>query len=109
MRRLIIGTAIIVLSPALALLPITHGSRPASAERPQSGSDLQWQLSAYRPPTNLGLSAVLGFDGSGHRIGVQIGRHNRGSPNGMTVEMTYLEPDAEHLTFYGAGDPTPLH
>ena len=48
MRRLIIGTAIIVLSPALALLPITHGSRPASAERPQSGSDLQWQLSGYR-------------------------------------------------------------
>ena len=33
MRRLI-GTAILVLSPALALLPITHGSRPASAERP---------------------------------------------------------------------------
>ena len=28
MRRLI-GTAILVLSSALALLPITHGSRPA--------------------------------------------------------------------------------
>jgi len=60
-------------------------------------------------PDQFGTVSRAGFDGSGHRIGVQIGRHNRGSPNGMTVEMTYLEPDAEHLTFYGAGDPTPLH
>jgi hypothetical protein len=30
----------------------------------------------------------------------------------MTVEMTYLEPDAEHSqgqAFDGAGNPTPLH
>jgi hypothetical protein len=30
----------------------------------------------------------------------------------MTIEMTYLEPDAEHprgQAFDGAGNPTPLH
>ena len=47
----------------------------------------------------------------GTESGVQIGRYDRGSPNGMTVEMTYLEPDAEHpygRAFDGAGNPTPM-
>ena len=45
-------------------------------------------------------------------IGVQIGTYRPGSPNGMTIEETYLEPDAEHprgQAFDGAGNPMPLH
>jgi len=52
---------------------------------------------------------VLPLTDLGTESGVQIGRYDRGSPNGMTVEMTYLEPDANTLTFDGAGNPTPLH
>jgi hypothetical protein len=50
------------------------------------------------------------FDASGNRIGTQVG--HAGGPNGMIVEMTYLEPDAEHprgQAFDGAGKPMPLH
>jgi hypothetical protein len=50
------------------------------------------------------------FDASGSRIGTQVG--HAGGPNGIVVEMTYLEPDADHplgQAFDGAGHPTPLH
>ena len=110
MRRLI-GTAILVLSPALALLPITHGSRPASAERPNLAAIFNGDYQQIGPD-QFGTVSRAAFDGSGHRIGVQIGRYDPDSPNRMTVEMTYLEPDAEHSqgqAFDGAGNPTPLH
>ena len=45
-------------------------------------------------------------------IGIQIGTYRPGEPNGMAIEMTYLEPDAEHprgQSFDGAGNPMPLH
>jgi hypothetical protein len=56
--RRLIGTAILVLSPALALLPITHGSRPASAQRPNLAAIFNGDCQQIGP-TNLGLSAVL--------------------------------------------------
>ena len=111
MRRLI-GTAILVLSPALALLPITHGSRPASAERPNLAAIFNGNGNYQQIADQFGTVSRVAFDASGHRIGVQIGRYDRGSPNGMSIEMTYLEPDAEHpqgRAFDGAGNPTPLH
>ncbi len=52
------------------------------------------------------------FDPSGKRIGVQIGTYRPDVPNGMSLEMTYLEPDAEHplgQAFDGAANPLPLH
>jgi hypothetical protein len=113
MRRLIIGTAIIVLSPALAPLPIVNGSRPASAERPNPAAAIFNGNGNYQQIVDqFGTVSRAAFDASGHRIGVQIGSYDRGSPNGMTVEMTYLEPDAEHpqgRAFDGAGNPMPLH
>ena len=60
----------------------------------------------------VGTVSRAAFDGSGRLIGVQIGTYDRSKPNGMTLEMTYLEPDAEHprgQAFDGAGNPVPLH
>lgn len=60
----------------------------------------------------LGTVARTAFDASGKRIGTQVGTHHHGAPGGMVVEMTYLEPDAEHplgQAFDGNGDPMPLH
>jgi hypothetical protein len=45
-------------------------------------------------------------------LGTQVGTYRPGAPNGMIVEMTYLEPDAEHprgQALDGAGKPVPLH
>jgi len=61
---------------------------------------------------HLGNAARAAFDASGKRIGVQVGKYSRDAPNGMVVEMTYLEPDAEHplgQAFDGAGNPKPLN
>jgi hypothetical protein len=60
----------------------------------------------------FGTVARAAFDESGKRIGTQVGAYRRGAPNGMVVEMTYLEPDADHplgQAFDGAGNPIPLH
>jgi hypothetical protein len=60
----------------------------------------------------FGTVARATFDASGKRIGVQIGKYSHDAPNGMVVEMTYLEPDADHplgQSFDGVGNPLPLH
>jgi hypothetical protein len=61
----------------------------------------------------FGTVARAAFDGSGKRIGTQVGTYRAGAPNGgMVVEMTYLEPDVEHplgQAFDSAGNPMPLH
>src|SRR5262245_12008948 len=60
----------------------------------------------------FGTVARAAFGASGKRIGVQVGKYSRDAPNGMVVEMTYLEPDAEHRrgqAFDGAGNPVPLN
>jgi hypothetical protein len=60
----------------------------------------------------FGTVARAAFDGSGNRIGTQICTYSHDAPNGMVVEMTYLEPDADHplgQSFDGAGNPMPLN
>jgi hypothetical protein len=60
----------------------------------------------------FGTVARTAFDASGKRIGTQVGTYRPGAPNGMVIEMTYLEPDAEHplgQAFDGVGNPVPLH
>ena len=60
----------------------------------------------------FGTVARTAFDASGKRLGTQVGTYRRGAPNGMVVEMTYLEPDADHplgQAFDGAGNPMPMH
>ena len=109
MRRLIV-TAIIVFSPAVVLLPIANGSRSASVERSNLAAIFNGNYQQISD--QFGTVSRTAFDASGHRIGVQIGRYDPSSPNRMTVEMIYLEPDDEHpqgQAFDGAGNPTPLH
>ena len=58
----------------------------------------------------FGTVSRSAFDGSGNRIGTQMG--HVGGPNGIVVEMTYLVPDADHplgQAFDGAGNPMALH
>ena len=60
----------------------------------------------------FGNAARAAFDVSGRRIGVQVGKCSHEAPNGMVVEMTYLEPDADHplgQAFDAAGNPKPLN
>ena len=59
----------------------------------------------------FGTVSRTAFDGSGQRIGTQVGNYLRGAPYGMLVEVTYLVPDADHpfgQAFDGAGNPMPL-
>ena len=58
----------------------------------------------------FGTVSRTALDASGRRIGTQVG--HAGGPNGIVVEMTYLEPDAEHplgQAFDRAGNPMSLH
>ena len=60
----------------------------------------------------FGTVSRTAFDESGRVIGIQIGTYRPGDPKGMTIEMTYLEPDAKHprgQAFDGAGNPMPVH
>jgi hypothetical protein len=60
----------------------------------------------------FGTVSRTAYDASGRVIDVQIGTYRPGEPNGMPIEETYLEPDAEHprgRAFDGAGKPMPLH
>ena len=60
----------------------------------------------------FGTVARAAFDASGKRTGVQVGAYRPDVPNGMLLEMTYLEPDAEHplgQVFDGAGNPMPVN
>jgi hypothetical protein len=60
----------------------------------------------------FGTVSRTAYDASGRVIGVQIGTYRPGDPKGMTIEMTYLEPDAEHprgQAFDGTGNPRELH
>jgi hypothetical protein len=61
---------------------------------------------------HFGNVARTAYDASGRVIGTQVGTYRPGEPNGMTIELTYLQPDAEHprgQVFDGAGNPVPLH
>ena len=58
----------------------------------------------------FGTVSRAAFDASGKRIGTQVG--HVGGPHGIVVEITFLEPDADHplgQAFDGAGNPMPLH
>jgi hypothetical protein len=77
--------------------------RPDLAAIFTSGNYQQWI-------DRFGTVSRSAFDASGKRIGTQVG--HAGGPNGIVVEMTYFEPDADHplgQAFDGAGNPMQLH
>jgi hypothetical protein len=103
-RILIIGAAI-----AVALLLPVHVI--ADQGRPDLATIFNGNY--QQDVDRFGTVTRTAFDASGGRvIGTQIGTYRSGAPNGMTIEMTYLEPDAEHprgQAFDGAGKPMQLH
>jgi hypothetical protein len=108
----LLGTAVIALSPLLITVPIGHfGHNAASADQARPNLTAIFNGNYQQVADRFGTVSRVAFDTSGRRIGVQIGRYNHDSLNGMTVEMTYLEPDATHprgQAFDGAGKPAPL-
>src|ERR1700752_3497593 len=90
-------------APAIAPgKPVAIERRPDLATIFATGNYQQWI-------DRFGTVSRSAFDASGKRIGTQVG--HVGGPNGIVVEITYLEPDADHplgQAFDGAGDPVPL-
>jgi hypothetical protein len=83
--------------------PTIEQKHPDRAAIFTSGNYQQWI-------DRFGTVSRSAFDASGKRIGTQVG-HAAG-PNGIVVEMTYFEPDADHplgQAFDGAGNPMQLH
>ena len=111
MRNFILLSATVAVGATLALrfphsdVVIAEQERPDLAAIFTKGNYTQYA-------DQFGTVARAAFDPSGKRIGVQVGRYSHDVPNGMVVEMTYLEPDAHHplgQAFDGAGNPMPLH
>ena len=86
---------------------------PAIAEQKRPDLTAIFNNGNYRQYIDqFGTVARAAFDASGKRIGVQVGAYRPDVPNGMLLEMTYLEPDAEHplgQAFDGAGNPMPVN
>jgi YD repeat-containing protein len=100
-KNLLLATAVLAL-----MVPAVLGF--ADQEHPDLGAIFNGNYQQIIDP--FGTVSRAAFDGSGRLIGVQIGTYDRSKPNGMTIEMTYLEPDAKHprgQAFDGAGNPAP--
>jgi YD repeat-containing protein len=99
------------LGMTLAIGILVHNGPVIAAEaRPDLGTIFNGNYQQTIDP--FGTVSRAAFDGSGRLIGVQIGTYAPGEPSGMTIEETYLEPNAEHprgQAFDGAGNPIPLH
>ena len=110
MKRLLIGAAIAAAlsSPVvLSHTAVIADQRPADLNAIFNGNYHINQTVDFW--NNVSRTAI---DESGHVIGTQVGTYDRSKPNGMTVELTYLQPDATHprgQAFDGDGNPSPLH
>jgi hypothetical protein len=103
----------------LTAVPVMHGpdtgvvkilAVATAAERPDLTAIFNGNYQQYID--QFGTVARAAFDASGKRIGVQVGTYRAGASNGMVVQMTYLEPDADHplgQAFDGAGNPMPVN
>jgi hypothetical protein len=103
-KNLLLATAAVALIVSAVVGFADQGQRP--------GLETIFNGNYHQQIDQFGTVGRTAFDASGRVIGVQIGTYRPGSPNGMTIEMTYLEPDAEHpqgQAFDGAGNPVPLH
>ena len=98
------------LGITLAIGILVHIDPAIADQRPDLATIFDGNYQQIIDPS--GTVSRAAFDGSGRLIGVQVGTYSPGEPNGMVVEMTYLEPDAKHplgQAFDGAGNTMPLH
>ena len=82
----------------------------AGQERPDLAAIFNGNV--HQEADRFGNVSRTAYDASGRVIGIQVGIYTPGAPNGMTVELTYLQPDVEHpqgQAFDGNGNPAPLH
>ena len=111
MKVLFLGVT--VLGFGLGILAHAHGAAVAPVATDQKRPDLTaiFTNGNYQQWIDqFGTVSRTALDASGRRIGTQVG--HAGGPNGIVVEMTYLEPDAEHplgQAFDRAGNPMSLH
>lgn len=99
------------LGITLAIGILVH-SDPVIADQGRPDLGTIFNRNYHQEIDRFGTVSRTAHDASGRVIGIQIGTYRPGEPNGMTIEMTYLEPDAEHplgQAFDGAGSPMPLH
>jgi hypothetical protein len=102
---------ILILGTALAIGILVH-SDTVIADQESPDLATMFDRNYHQAMDQFGTVSRTAYDASGRVIGVQIGTYRPGEPNRMTIEMTYLEPDAEHprgQSFDGAGKPMPLH
>jgi len=102
---------IISLWITLAIGILVH-SHPVTAGQTNPDLEVIFKGNYEQVVDRFGTVRRTAFDASGQKIGTQIGAYSRGAPDGMTIETTYVEPDAEHprgQAFDGAGHPIPLH
>ena len=102
---------IFILGITLAIGILVH-SDPGIADQGRPDLEAIFNRNYHQEIDQFGTVSRTAYDASGRVIGIQIGTYRHGGPNGMTIEMTYLEPDAEHprgQSFDGAGKPMPLH
>jgi hypothetical protein len=106
---LVVGIAFAVTAHNVGVLrqPV---AAPVGAPRPNLAAIFSHNYKQY--VDHFGNAARTAFDESGRIIGTQVGTYRPGEPDGMIVDMTYLQPDAEHprgQAFDGSGKPMPLH
>jgi hypothetical protein len=109
---------IVILFVVIGVLVYTglaglNRSNPVAAEQKRPDLTAIFTNGNYQQLIDqFGTVSRTAFEASGRRIGTQVGTYRRGAPNGMLVEMTYLEPDAEHprgQAFDGTGNPLPVN
>ena len=108
---------IVILFVVIGVLVYTglaglNRSNPITAEQKQPDLTAIFNGNYQQLIDQFGTVSRMAFDASGRRIGTQFGTYRPGAQNGMLVEMTYLEPDAEHprgQAFDGAGNPMPVN
>ena len=108
---------IVILFVVIGVLAYTglaglNRNHPITAEQKQPDLTAIFDGNYQQLIDQFGTVSRTAFDASGRRIGTRLGTYRPGARNGMLVEMTYLEPDAEHprgQAFDGAGNPMPVN
>jgi hypothetical protein len=111
-KHIIISTAANAIVVAGITFAFSGSGNPTNAHQGRPDLATIFNGNYHQEVERFGNVSRTAYDASGQVIGTQIGTYRRGEPSGMTIEMTYLEPDAEHprgQAFDGAGKPMPLH
>jgi hypothetical protein len=110
-KRIIISTAAKAIVVAGIAFAFSGSGNPTNAHHGRPDLATIFNGNYQQDVDRFGTVSRTAFDASGRVIGTQVGTYRPGEPNGMTIEMTYLQPDAQHprgQAFDGAGKPIQL-